>query len=185
MKIYQRYKEGFLQFLGGLFFKTSSANCYSSIDELPIWYWNKIHEEKNLSYLKKSKQLLISMALPKRIEAASLAILWRKILAEYIDKFGFSEKHLDLMRKEKEILFYRIKRAVNGDRTMNAFVKIAEEEREAIQSDMKGGNFWEIKAVLNKSGFDIDPYKTSVSEFYSCLKLLREQSKKTSTNQAS
>lgn len=147
---------------------------------LPIFYWNKIQETGNLSYLLKDGSKA-DRPLPGRVRGFVLGLRWRKLMDEYVARFGFSENFLEICRKEKEILLYKAKRIANNDRTVNAFIKVAEKDLEELKKDGTGGNFWELKAYLEKNGFRINPFETSVSEFYTSLKMLSKQFKKTAS----
>ena len=179
MKIFQRFKESFRQFLERRFYKIYSANCYLSIDELPVWYWWMIHKENNLSYLIRTKSVHISKKKPSSLKQYALAQIWKDIMNQYLSRHGFSENYLDYIRKQKEIAQYRIQRLVNDDKTMNAYIEIAEMELEELQKEMKGGNFFELKAFVEREmGFSIDPMRTTAGEFYSYFEIVKKKPKK-------
>lgn len=134
-----------------------------------------------MSYLIRSDITHIEKKLPGKIQAFALAIRWRKLMDEYIARFGFSENFLEICRKEKEILIYKSKRIANNDKSQNAFIKVAERDLDELKNGAGGGDFWELKAYLEKNGFRINPFKTSVSEFYTSLKMLSKQFKKTAS----
>ena len=128
----------------------------------------------------KSGKPQISISYPNKIKWYALRIQWRKLLDEYIERFGFSENFLEIVRKQKEILQFKVKRIVESDRSVNAFIKISEQELSELQKDDKGGDFWQLKGTLDKAGFNIRPMETSVSEFYTHVKTLMNQNKRTS-----
>jgi len=63
---------------------------------------------------------------------------------------------------------------IQGDKSVNSFIRACELELEELKSSDSKGNFWKSVAYLKKNGFNIDPMKTSVSEFYSCFKILKD-----------
>ena len=183
MKIYKLYKDLFLQYCARKFCKTYSRNCYQSIDTLPVWYWNKVHESGNLAYLIRTKQTYIEKKRVGLIRSYALRLVWRKLLDEYISEFGFCENFLDIIRKQKEIVMYRVNKIVNDDKSVNAFIKVCERELAELQKESQGGSFIETKSYIEKGmGFAINPFRCSVSEFYGYVKILSRQNKRTATN---
>lgn len=147
-----------------------------------MFYWNQVHETGNLSFLIRSRNPTIKKKLPGRLQGYALSILWRQILDEHIGRFGFAEGYIEIVRKQKEILRLRVDRIVNEDRSLNAFIRIAEDELSDLESNKsKGSNFYEIKGVLEKNGFKIHPFKTTVEEFYTHVQTLTKQLKKTAS----
>jgi len=110
------------------------------------------------------------------IRGYALAIIWRRILDEYIAKFGFSDNFLAIARKQKHLIRLKVQRAVNDDRSTNLFIKIAEDELKSLQSSHDATYFYELKGALDIAGFNINPMETSVAEFYMHLKTLSKQS---------
>lgn len=157
--------------------KYYSRNCYQSIDELCIFYWNRIQETGNLSYLIRSESVHIEKRKVGKLREAGLKKLWRKLLDEYILRFGFSDNFLEICRLQKEILNLKIQRGTKDDKTVNIFIKIAEEKLISLQQIDKGSNFYELKGALDRAGFDIRPMETSVAEFFTHVQTLVTQSK--------
>ena len=110
------------------------------------------------------------------IKQYALSIVWRKLMDEYIERFGFSENFLEIVRKQKEILNLKVKRIVESDRSVNAFIKISEQELSELQQQDKGGDFWQSKAYIEKGmGIRINPLECSVAEFYSYFTVLKQK----------
>lgn len=167
----------FFLFLSKRFERLYLRNTYGSIDTMPIFYWNKIQETGNLSYLIRSKSVHIEKKNVGRIQAVALKILWRKLLDEFIERFGFSDDFLEICRVQKEILNMKIQRASQNDKSVNIFIKIAEEKLIALQQTDNGSNFYELKGSLDRAGFDIHPMETSTAEFFTHVKTLLTQAK--------
>lgn len=147
---------------------------------MPIFYWNQVHDTGNLSFLIRSKNPTINKKLPNLIKGYALAILWREILDEHLEKFGFSPGFLEIHRKQKEILRLKVDRIVNEDKSLNAFIKIAEDELSEMEFvGSKGTNFYEIKGILEREGFRINPFETSTEEFYTHVQTMCKLAKKT------
>ncbi len=56
---------------------------YTSIDDLPVYYWNKIHETNKLKYLFKEKVDIVNND--------QLSLLWANINDQYFKEFGLSK----------------------------------------------------------------------------------------------
>lgn len=146
-------------------------NYYKSIDDLPIYYWDKVHHTGNIFLLNKSGSKSDLFGIRKNL----LKKHWRFLLDEYIEKFGFSPNYLAIMRKQKEILRLITDRAVNDNKSLNAFIKIAYTELASLKKDSGSMTFWELKGALDRAGYNINVKETSVSEFYSHIKTLSKQ----------
>lgn len=145
---------------------------------MPILYWDKVHETGNLSYLLISDTIHIEKKQPSLLRKYALRILWRELLEQYVQRFGFSESFLEAFRKEKEIVSMGFQRMASNDRSLNAFIKIAEQELAEIKNQGKRGTFDQTLASVEKfMGYSIDPARCSVSKFYSYIALMDRQAK--------
>jgi hypothetical protein len=133
-----------------------------------MFYWDKIQSSDNLSFLVKTKNVQTNprkRCLYKRIV---LSETWRKILEQYIAKFGFSETIKEIDFLERNLGKLKIEKIVNDDSTLNALIEIEQEKIDAIKKECENikSDFWKLKGSLDRHGFNIDPMKTSVEEFY-------------------
>ena len=132
---------------------------------MPIYNWFKWHEEKDNSYLSKSRKI------------GSLANYFGdKIMTQFIERFGFSESFIKTLEKEKELVLLQARRALTDDRSLNAFIKICEIEIEALKKETtERADFYEIKGMLeHEMGFQINIKKISVAEYYTYFKALKK-----------
>lgn len=147
---------------------------YESIEDLPIWNWNKIHDKGDLTYLRINR----INGHKTSEEHKSLSETWDKIFSEYIDRFGFSDSFLSIMDKKKQIAFYKIEKMVTGDETIDTMIEICENELRQMSEIKKGADFWQSKSSIEKMiGFALDAKKTSVIEFYSHIENLKSEGK--------
>ena len=152
-------------------------NAYTTIDELPILNWDKICSGESLAFLYRSKSVYISRKKVGFVKFYFLNKLWRELQEEQIQKFGFSDDFLAICRKKKELIMLRQQKIVNDDKSVNTFIKIAEDELKEMQKDSGGGNFWQLKGALDRARFNITPSETSVTEFYTHVQTLVKQAK--------
>ncbi len=165
-----------IMFASRTWYRFFPVDIYRSIDDLCIFYWDRIHETGNYSYLVRSKSTHIHKKKPGFFRGYWLGLKWRELEEQYIARFGFSQNFLNIIRKEKELLKLKAERISNQDKTLNIFINIIQDEITAMKTDKGGSNFYESKAYVEKGmGFRIDPLHTSVSEFYSYIEVIKKQ----------
>lgn len=163
---------------------------YTSIDDLPINLWFKIHKERELKYLVKNKfafaliffLMLIPLAYVSFILAAGWAIIgviikdkyfnesvWDGIYDQFIKEVGLSKEYLEYLELTTQIA--RLKcdwiiapTPINKSMFKHAEIELGERERE------KNTEYMEIIAAVSKAqGYPVS--KVSVREFYAYLKI--------------
>lgn len=180
MKTYKQYKASLYRYLKLKALDYYGRNCFRSIDELPIWWWKKAQEEGNNNYLIREKTIHIKKKKPdSALKKYALAVIWREIMDEFVSKFGFSEQYLELIRKEKELAMYLRDKIVNDDKSLNSYIRACEREIEELNNEMTGGDFFEVKAWIEKEmGFILNPMIVTVTEWHSYIKIIKSKSKK-------
>ncbi len=157
--------------------KNNSANLhFDSIENLPIWNWNKIQETGDYTYLRIDR---INGQVTKS-EYKILNSLWEKIFDEYIARFGFSSEFISLMEKKKHIALLQLQFIQSGDRSLITFIELEQKELEQLQAENGGekNSFYKSKTHLEKFlGFQIDVKKTSVVEFHSYIEMIKQERK--------
>lgn len=140
---------------------------YTGIDQLPIYNWWKLHETGDVTYLLKERTPAGAT------HTAALSIIWKSVYNEYIKLFGFGEVFMDIINKQKQIALLKVEMIVTGDRSIQTFIDLSNLELEQLRGSIKeNSNFYEYKGQLEKFlGFKVDIMQTSVSEFYSYVKL--------------
>lgn len=136
---------------------------YDSIDNLPVYLFDKINKTGNLLLLNKGS-LKHSQ---KQLETA-----WTKINNEYINKFGISETFEQWLLKQTEIVEHYRKAYCEGQRHELNFAKIKEIECAQLL-EKENTDFNELVSIASKyMNRRIDTKKETVTEFYSILKLM-------------
>lgn len=151
--------------------------CYTSIDELPVFYWRKINETNNLSFLIRSDIISLNKKQPSRINKIILSKLWEQLYNEYLKMFGFSESYLEIFKKINERETWRCRMIIEDNKSFKNFINICDVELDAMQkSNSEGINFYEAKAFIESSiHIQIDEIKTSVAQFYTYIKLAQSK----------
>ena len=146
-------------------------NCYSSIEDLPIYNWWKIHSTGDLT------QLCIGSKV--KVDLKKLEELWRNIYDQYIKAFGIGDSFLNYVLKQNEIALLQIRRWEEDDRSIETLIEVAEIELKEL-SLSESGDFYEVKAGIERAlGIArIDVKQCSVVEFYTYIKILNKDGRK-------
>ena len=91
---------------------------------------------------------------------------------EYTKEFGINEHLLNVL--EKQISIAKLKADfMNGSGGNLTLIEVGELELAELVRGVNGMGFHEVKAIIEKQmGFRIDPYVTTVMEYYSYIKLI-------------
>lgn len=144
--------------------------CWPSINEMPIANWFEIHESGDLSFLFKKQ---------KKVRGLWMDVLmrhWKKLINQFIARFGIGDGLLELIEKEREIALLKIRRHLEDDPSLQTYIDVALFELEKMKGMASDrADFYQLKGMLElKTGFPIDKRKTSVAEYYSLIKLIEK-----------
>lgn len=155
-------------------FKRSSAKeidsqCFNTLDELPLFNWWQLNGGK-LEYLFKEKREI------KEGEKPQLIKIYKKLASDYINDFGISREYKFILRKQKEIMLYKLKYIKTEDAMLLTMIQIAEEQlRERTDENGSGDNYKTKAKIEEQLGFRIDPKTTSVKEYQGFINLIKEK----------
>jgi hypothetical protein len=139
---------------------------YKSLDELPIYNWDKCVRSGELKYLLLDPNLKCDV---------DLLELFMKFHQDYLDIFGAneeSERYLSLLKQK----IHHIEQIILGVKFHKNYLKIVDFEIEAIEKK-KGDSqdLFDICAILSKfMGFQLDVKKVTVIDYYKYIKLLEK-----------
>lgn len=166
-----------------ILFHRIERKCYASIDTLPVYYWNKIHETENLSFLFREDVFSLHRRKPNKLTSVALAYLWRQILNEYIEAFGFDKQIIRQFRIEKEIALLKCEMILNKNKKLLTEIEIKKKELENVKKFTgEKSNLFQTILALNKFGYNINEFTTSVRKFYTAAKEAEAQIKKMQAN---
>lgn len=141
-------------------------DVYTSIEDLPIWNWNKIIEKHDLTYLYKKEGKFTNRLIP----------IWEKLQQQHLDEFGYSEEMKSRERIMLKIIKLNIKFVETRDRVLLNFLKINKKKLE-IKDQVVGMKFGKLLIIVSKAmGFRIDPKRFSVYEWFHTLNTLQDGS---------
>ena len=139
---------------------------YSSIDDLPVFIFNKINKTGDLNLLKKGSL--------KKVNQKQLEQTWAKIYNEFIKEFGISDKFKEWIEKQKQVINHYCQAYVHGQKHELNFARIKEEEARLLLAEEEM-SFEEVFSSVSKfMGFRLPFKETTVREFYGYLKLMEK-----------
>lgn len=143
------------------------TKLYTSISNLPMVAWNKLHETGNLAHLIKKGAA----------SRGRLNEVWDKIQNEFLDRFGLTDDYRKYMELKLRYIKLTAKYMQTLDRDIEMQLTLLEidiKDKEASMAS-KGIGFNEGYGWLTKQiGSYLPLNKVSVEEYYS---LMRSQSK--------
>jgi hypothetical protein len=144
-----------------------TPKVYSSIDELPVYLWDKVNSTGDLSYL------LIKRKKITEKQRAALKKVMDKMHDEFIEEFGLSDSFKSITRNRIEIAQMKMQYVIEGDGSVLTFIEIAQQELDEQLKETKKVNFIQSKISIERSlklPFQINIHTTSVKEFYTYFK---------------
>jgi hypothetical protein len=141
MKIYRK-----LLMLLGISSKRKLGSYYSSINDLPQWNWNKIHDTGNLAYLEK----LDNYRNLQEKETEGLVELWHLIYDDFLLEFGLSDNYREVLRKQKEIANLKLQYINTSDRHLLNLIEIEELELKSTFDNTHSLGFERICVEIEK-----------------------------------
>lgn len=150
--------------------KKYSDKCYTSVEDIPIYNWWKLHETGDYSYVLKEKHVVEEIVNPILREK------WDQIYDTYISRFGFAPELMAIHNQEKKIAKLKAQRMATGNRKLNTDIKVEEHIlQEMRKMPQQKADFYEIKAVVEQArGIALDAKVVTAAEFFTYLALLKK-----------
>lgn len=137
---------------------------YSSIEEMPIYNWNKIMETGNL------KWVFVNGGRVTR----KIAEVWEDLQNQYFKEFGVDPEYKNKLRLMKEIVRLNDEFIQTGDRFLLNLINIAEIDLKSIDKQ-KIIRFYDLlDKVMTIKKVYIDPKQYTVVQWYYALKNLAD-----------
>lgn len=139
--------------------RREKRRCYTSIEDLPILIWFKIHETQDFTLLFKGRKSWF----------VNVHKVWSQIFDEYIKVIGFNAEYLAYLEKLKHIGILECD-CVLDPTPINKFNLESEKLELLDKQTTKGVPYNEVIAQVSKAqGYSVR--NVSVVEFYSYLKV--------------
>ena len=149
---------------------------YRTIEDLPIWNFNKVSETNDVRYLLKLDDYY---TLPKKAPYEELIKIYEDIYTEVFEKFKFNDSLDDKVREDKDLLILQLK-ILAGEKHLNTILKIKKRQiKDRLDMVKVEPQTFEKKVVILESYFKLpfDVYKMSTVRFYTYLQLYKEAAK--------
>lgn len=139
---------------------------YTSIEDLPVFNWWKLHEKNDFKQvLRRSKD---------KIDDRLVDVV-KDLQNEFILTFGIDENYAAFLRKQIQIELLKIKILKTGDRIYENDVDILEIELEELTSKEEDKSINSATISVEKwMGFKLDVKKISTFEYYSYIKAIEK-----------
>lgn len=142
----------------------SLAKYYLSIEDLPVWNWWHLHEEKDYTALLKHGKL----------DKHAGKVL-RGLEVDFHKTFGLHPQYEIYLMKLIDLEIAKNKVAL-GDKTEQLFVDIIEQEISQMKVQNEDADNSHFVAPMEKHyGFPIDPKTTSTFKFYDRVKAIEKE----------
>ncbi len=140
---------------------------YSSIDDLPMFYWDKIHSTGEYKYL------FVKQVQTKNTK--ELEQLWTKIYDEYLLEFGLGKGYLEIKALKEKIAKLKGKYIITGDKLLKNHINVEENMLKSLYGENnKSTSFRESLVHLEKmQQIKIDTKKITVADYYNYLRSIK------------
>lgn len=157
------------------------AELYSSIDNLPIWNYNKILETGNLRYMAKTDDFSKHF----RYDKKKAFLNWQKINDQYIDYFGVNDNYQRILELKGEMAVNYYDWKVLKIPVARSYYNMAKDELETMQSGAGSGSESQeynvgkqIFYIEREMGFKLEEKNLPVKQFFLYINELSEIAKK-------
>ena len=141
-------------------------STYTSIHDLPISKWLKIHETRALSHL-----IIKGEYTKEELEA-----IWIKIREEHLQEFGLTANYKQFLELQRMQVYAQCDYGLNPTPINKTRVQIADKNMEDFLKESEGFKFSDsVTAIEKQMGFPMNVEKTTVYDFYRRAKFVSEQ----------
>jgi hypothetical protein len=142
---------------------------YTTIEDLPVYNWNKIIEAQKYNYI-------LLNPLQKDYNENECKNQFALIYEEFIDVFGINEQLRGIIELQNEITIHKIDIAL-GEKSLEALLKLTETKlKKKLEKKESKGNL--TKVYIEKFlGFRLNEKEVTVYEYYNYIKALENVEK--------
>lgn len=135
-----------------------------SIEDLPIWNWNKIVETGSLIYLFREYK--------KQEVSEDVVKVWDSLQQQHADEFGIDISLQTRIRTMRKVIGLNVKFLETGDRSLLNLIRVETKRIEDAGSYGKSQFYKVLNYVSKYMGFQIKPKEFSVKEWYHALRAI-------------
>jgi hypothetical protein len=140
---------------------------YSSIDDLPMYNWKKIHDTDDLKWLFTDK-----VEIENTFE---LETLWSSIYNEYLSEFGLSDDYKEISKIKRRIGMLQADYILKEERLILNHINMEKKALESMYDNTtKGSSFRDSLVHLEKmQGIKINTKTITVADYYNYLRSIK------------
>jgi len=138
---------------------------WTSIEDMPIWNWNKIVESGDLLYLYIDQNI-------KGFYSERLSDIWLDLQEQHLTEFGIDNMLRLRIKRIKRLIQLNIQYVKTRDRNLLNFIGILEAELKASEEQFQMRFRKVVDIVSTQKGFRLDIKEITVIEWYHALKNL-------------
>lgn len=151
---------------------------YNSLDELPLYNWNKVYDTKDFRFI-------LVNATPQNIDTlpfqeSDLVYGWEKLYDEYMTLFGLTEKFKRVLKVEKKIALLTCEMLLKEKKHLATKISIARKQLADLQINKNETADFDrqIGYVEKWMAISIDPKQISTKRFYTYLQMYEEEAQR-------
>lgn len=146
---------------------------YTSIDELPIYYWWEVHETGDVTLLLKDSRFPITGKL-----LGYCSELWDDLMQQHLDYVGVSHDYSKYLKLVADLAIAELQYAISNNSWDLFKLELVQSGLDELKGSPKEDSM-DTKSLIEKhwlNGQRLDPKKTTVKEYYSYIKSLQKHS---------
>jgi hypothetical protein len=150
---------------------------YDDIENIPLFnYWN-IMKDGDLKYLIKGP---IKRGFTPD-EYSNALINWNKVNGSYVDFFGVSANHKEMLEIKKEIIVNEYIWVTRKEPIAKVYAREAKKMLDKMTDSSEESSLEDqVFFVEKEMGFEVNPKKITVKKFYSYIKSINQHAKNVS-----
>lgn len=141
---------------------------WTSIEDMPIWNWNKICETGDLIYLFKKHN-------KRKAASKELEPVWMELQQQHMNEFGIDFALLVRIKTMRKVIKLNLKFYETRDRSLLNIIDIEKSRIEQSTANIKTRFYNVVNYVSKHMAFRVNPKEFSVVEWYHALKNMEKQ----------
>ena len=138
-----------------------NEECWTSIETMPYWNWDKIISTGDLKYIFKECQGRVNYKIGE---------IWIGLQQQQLDEFGIDRTLLITNRIKAKIIKLNLQYIETSDESLLIHIDVAENNLKQYSNSESIKTYDLLNKITTHKGFDIDLKKFSVIKFFYALK---------------
>ena len=153
----------------------TKVRLYQSIEELPVWNWFKLNEEKDLKYLVIGVDYRIFEI--SRTDFKEAEKVFEYIYDEYMNAFGMTKEFMRLTELQRKIALTTCDLWIDNDKKKKNIIKVLQSKLKRINDRNTGDVNHEKQIVLIEKwlGSTLNTKQISTKKYYTYLDIIQDE----------